>query len=59
MPMSWPGHAIGLTLFALNVVGYLVTFGQVDALRIRDMQVDWKTGNISTRSIGKLSKVRA
>lgn len=48
MPMSWPGHAIGLTLFALNVVGYLVTFGQVDALRIRDMQVDWKTGNIFT-----------
>jgi len=48
MPMSWPGHAIGLVLFALNVVGYLVTFGQVDRLRIRDMQVDWKTGNIFT-----------
>lgn len=48
MPMSWPGHAIGLVLFALNVVGYLVTFGQVDKLRIRDMQVDWKTGNIFT-----------
>lgn len=48
MPMSWPGHAIGLVLFTLNVAGYLITFGQVDALRIRDMRVDWKTGNIFT-----------
>jgi hypothetical protein len=48
MPMSWPGHAIGLVLFAANVVPYLVTFGQVDAVRIRDMRIDWKTGNIFT-----------
>ncbi|HSI92754.1 MAG TPA: RHS repeat-associated core domain-containing protein, partial [Jiangellaceae bacterium] len=48
MPMSWPGHAIGLILFVVNVVPYLVTFGQVDAVRIRDLRVDWKTGNIFT-----------
>jgi RHS repeat-associated protein len=48
MPMSWPGHAIGLAVFALNVVGYLVTFGQVDYCKITDMKVDWKTGTIAT-----------
>ncbi|MEV0384751.1 toxin TcdB middle/N-terminal domain-containing protein [Nonomuraea sp. NPDC050643] len=48
MPMSWPGHALGLLLFVANVVPYLVTFGQVDAVRIRDLRVDWKTGNIFT-----------
>jgi hypothetical protein len=48
MPMSWPGHAIGVTLFIINVVPYLVTFGQVDSLRIKDIVIDWKTGNIFT-----------
>jgi hypothetical protein len=48
MPMSWPGHIVGLTLFSLNVAGFLVTFGQVDAFKIRALVVDWKTGNIFT-----------
>lgn len=48
MPMSWPGHAIGLLLFVANVVPYVVTLGQVDAVRIRDLRVDWRTGNIFT-----------
>jgi hypothetical protein len=48
MPMSWPGHAVGLTLFALNVVGYLVTFGQVDSLKIQKIRVDWEKGIIHT-----------
>ncbi len=48
MPMSWPGHAIGLVMFALNVLAYAFTAGQVDALKIEDMKVDWKTGTIAT-----------
>lgn len=39
MPMSWPGHAIGLALFVAN----LGTGGW-----IHDMTVDWKTGAIVT-----------
>jgi len=39
MPMSWPGHAIGLALFVAN----LFTAG-----RIHDMTVDWKTGAVVT-----------
>src|SRR4029077_16656753 len=39
MPMSWPGHAIGLLLFVVN----LPTSGW-----IHDMKVDWKTGAVVT-----------
>jgi RHS repeat-associated protein len=48
MPMSWPGHILGLTLFSLNVAGMLITFGQVDAFRIRALTIDPRTGNIFT-----------
>jgi hypothetical protein len=46
--MSWPGHAAGLVIWAVNVLGFLATAGQIDSLRIRDMTVDLKTGTIAT-----------
>lgn len=48
MPMSWPGHAIGVLLFVVNIVPAIFTLNQVDAVSIRDIVIDWKTGNIFT-----------
>jgi hypothetical protein len=48
MPMSWPGHAIGLVMFTLNLLGYVFTAGQKDDLKLHGMRIDWKTGTVAT-----------
>jgi RHS repeat-associated protein len=58
MPMSWLVIGLGVTMWVLNVLGYLFTFGQVDALRIDGMRVDWKTGTIFTKG-GWISNLNA
>jgi hypothetical protein len=49
MPTSWLVVGLGLIMFVLNVLGWFVTFGQVDALRVTGMRVDASTGTIATR----------
>lgn len=58
MPMSWLVIGLGATLWVLNVLGFLFTFGQVDALKIDGMRVDWKTGTIFTKG-GWISNLNA
>jgi hypothetical protein len=44
MPTTWPINGVGLVFYAVNGLLALVTWNSVDALRIEDVQVDWKTG---------------
>lgn len=58
MPMSWVVVGLGVVMWVLNVLGFLLTFGQVDALKIDEMRVDWKTGTIFTKG-GWISNLNA
>lgn len=58
MPMSWLIVALGLVFFVLNVLGWIFTAGQVDALRIEKVRVDWKTGTIFMKG-GWISNLNA
>ena len=46
MKLARPRHRPGYV--RVNVLAYAFTAGQVDALKIEDMKVDWKTGTIAT-----------
>lgn len=58
MPMSWLIVALGLVFFVLNVLGWVFTLGQVDALKIEKVSVDWKTGTIFMKG-GWISNLNA
>ncbi|MFZ5818117.1 MAG: toxin TcdB middle/N-terminal domain-containing protein, partial [Bacillota bacterium] len=49
MPMSWLVTGLGLIFFVLNLVGHIVTFGQVQFFEVTDIRVDWKTGTFFTQ----------
>lgn len=44
MPMSWLVWALGLLFLLISLVLWGVTFGQVEYLKIKAAQIDWKTG---------------
>lgn len=44
MPMSLLATAVGLVFFVLNVLPALLTLNRVDALKIKRLSIDWKTG---------------
>lgn len=46
MPMSWLATGVGLIFFVLNVIPAMITNGNVDAVRIDNISLDWKTGTI-------------
>ncbi|MCP4549793.1 MAG: hypothetical protein GY835_25340 [bacterium] len=58
MPMSWLVIGIGLVMFVLNALGFLITFGQSDFCRIDGIRVDWSTGTIFTKG-GWISNLNA
>ncbi len=58
MPTAWVVIALGAVFWILNVLGFLLTFGQVDALKVDGMRVDWKTGTIFTKG-GWISNLNA
>ncbi|MCX4903450.1 toxin TcdB middle/N-terminal domain-containing protein [Streptomyces sp. NBC_00878] len=60
MPMSWLVVGLGLVFFVLNVLGWAFTLGQVDALNIQKIRVDWKTGTIFLKGgwISNLNKYK-
>jgi hypothetical protein len=58
MPMSWVVLVLGAAFFVLNVLGWLFTAGQVDALKITYVHMDWSTGSIVMKG-GWISNLNA
>ena len=56
LPTSWLIVGLGVLFFLANVIPALVTLNQVDAVSIKGLVVDWKTGTIFTKG-GWLSDV--
>jgi RHS repeat-associated protein len=61
MPMSWPGHAIGLAIFTLNVGLYLAAvavrgYSKTGPWKLTNIRIDWEKGVIHTEG-GPLSRL--